>query len=92
MQGNAGVGANALLSSTKSSEILSGFGDYIIVEFDDDPPFQLISDGNVQKTARPATHGCSPSSLTVHVDCVSFQCIYVCVRIGEQKKNLEESN
>lgn len=86
MQRNTSVWANAFLSSTKSPEVLCGFGDYIIVQFNNNSPFQLISDAYVQKAAKPPTHSCFPS-LTVHLE---FVCVCIGVRIRERKKSVEE--
>nr|GMD00093.1 hypothetical protein Iba_chr05eCG11910 [Ipomoea batatas] len=55
MKRDAGVRANALLAGAKSSEILGGFGDDVVVELHHYPPFQLPSDAYVEKAPRP-TH------------------------------------
>lgn len=68
MQRNAGVWTNAFLTITKSSEILRGFGDYIIVQFNNNSPFQLVPDAYVEKAARPPSHSRHPS-IDESVDC-----------------------
>lgn len=53
MERNTSVGANALLTSTESSEILSGFGYHIVEKLDHYSPFELSSDANVEKASCP---------------------------------------
>jgi len=43
--------ANTLLSGTESSEILSGFGNYIVVELEDNSSLLLLPDGDIEEYA-----------------------------------------
>lgn len=81
MQRHAGVRPNALLSGTKSPEILSSFGDDIIVQFNNNPPFQFISDAYVQKAANSPAHGCCPA-LT------EFLCVCVCLYVYGSRRTV----
>lgn len=52
VEGDTGVGTDALFAGAESSEILGGFGNDIVEEFDDDSAFQLAGDGDIEEAFR----------------------------------------
>lgn len=53
MEGDAGVGANALLAGAEGPEVLGGHGDDVTVELHHDPPLELPANADVQVAPRP---------------------------------------
>ena len=70
MERETGVGTNALLTGTKSPEILGRLGHHIVVKLHHYPSFELSSDANVKKTPRP------PHSLSLSLSPSLSYCVY----------------
>lgn len=50
MEGQASIGTNAFLTSTESPEVVTSFGNYVVVKLNHNPSFKFISYAYVQET------------------------------------------
>ena len=65
MKWNAGVGTDAFLTGTKSSKILSSFGNDVVEKFNDNATFKLVTNTYIQVTSWPR-HCCVSSGRRIN--------------------------